>query len=238
MSPLNRSVLICAGALALASSCMSEEGNGIIATQERRLAAFTRVEVEDAIQVSISRGPSRVTITTDENLTSFYEIDVDGQTLKIREMSNFSLRPTGAVFVEVQTERMEGLEVRNGAQVSADATQAGEFRLIVRDKSTASISRIQASELTLDASDESRVDVFGEAARLRVESRSRSAVNADGLTAQEVRVIASGQSLVNVNALGSIEVDASGDSVVTVSGNPPDRNIDANNGSVVSFINQ
>ncbi|MDP2274445.1 MAG: DUF2807 domain-containing protein [Archangium sp.] len=238
MSPLNRSVLICAGALALASSCMSETGNGVITTQERLVPAFSKVEVQDAIQVSISRGPTRVTISTDENLTSFYEIDVDGETLKIKEMSNFKLRPTGAVFVDIQTERMERLEVRNGAQVSADATQAGEFRLIVKDRSSATVSRIQTSELILEATDESRVDVFGEATQLRVESRSQSAVNADGLDAQTVKVVATRQSLVNVNAQRSIEVDASGDSVVTVSGNPLDRNIDADSGSQVSFINE
>lgn len=236
MSPLNRAVLICAGALTLASSCMSEEGNGLIATQERTLPAFSRVEVQDAVQVSIRQGPNRVTITTDENLTSFYEIDVDGQTLKIKETSN--VRPTAAVFIEVFTERMEGLEVRNGAQVSADATQTGEFRLIVKDKSTASISRIQTPELILEASDESRVDVLGTASKVRIQSRSRSAVSADGLQAQDVKVDAEGQSLVSVNAERSIEVDASGDSVVTVSGNPLDRNIDSDNGSQVSFINE
>ncbi len=238
MSILKPSVLSCVAALALTSSCMSEKGNGVIATQQRTVPAFSRVEVEDAVQVSITRGPNRVTITTDENLTSFYEIDVDGQTLKIKEMSNFELRPTGSVFIEVFTERMEGLEVRNGAAVSADATQTGEFRLIVKDKSTATISRIQTAELTLEASDESRVDVFGVASKVRIQSRSRSAVSADGLEAQDVKVDAQGQSLVSVTAERSIEVDASGGSVVTVSGNPLDRNIDSDNGSQVSFINE
>lgn len=238
MSPLNRSVLICAGALALASSCMSETGNGVIATQERTVPAFSRVEVQDGIQVSISRGPSRVTITTDENLTSFYEIDVDGQTLKIKEMSNFQLKPTGTVFVEVLTERLERLEVKNGAQVSADATLTGEFRLIVKDKSSASVSRMQTQELILEASDESRVDVFGEATDVRIQSQSRSAVNAAGLEALNVKVDASGQSLVNVNARNSIEVDASGDSIVTVSGNPPTRSIDSDSGAQISFTNE
>ena len=53
-----------------------------------------------------------------------------------------------------------------------------------------------------------------------------------------MKVDAQGQSLVSVTAERSIEVDASGDSVVTVSGNPLDRNIDADNGSQVSFINE
>lgn len=238
MSFLKRSIVICAAALALASSCMSEKGNGVIETSERVVSAFSRVEVEDDIQVSIARGPNRVTITTDENLASFYVLEVDGQTLKIRKMPGFQLKPTGTVFIEVLTERLEALEVKNGAQVSADATQTGEFRLIVKDKSNASVSRLQTQELVLEASDESRVDVSGDATSVRIQSRSRSAVNASNLNALNVKVDASGKSLVNVNARSSIEIDASGDSIVTVSGNPGARNIHSDTGSQISFVNE
>lgn len=237
MLPLNRSGLICACVLALGSSCMSEDGNGLIATQERSVAAFSRIEVQGGIQVTISQGPRRVTVTTDENLSSFYVTDVDGQTLKINETSN-RLRPTGTVFVEVFTERLERLEVKNGAQVSADATQPDEFRLIVKDNSIVSVSRMRTQKMVVEASGESRVDAQGDVTELRIESRSRSAINTAGLDAIEVKVDASGQSLVNVSARSSIEVDASGDSVVNISGNPGSRNINSDSGSQVVFINE
>ncbi len=237
MLPLNRSGLICACVLALGSSCMSEDGNGVVTTQERAVSAFSRIEVQGKIQVTISEGPHRVTVTTDENLSAFYVTNVDGQTLKIKETSN-RLRPTGTVFVEVFTERLERLEVKEGAQVSADATQPDEFRLIVKDNSIVSVSRMRTQKMVIEASGDSRVDVRGDVTKLGIVSRSRSAINAAGLDAIEVKVGASGQSLVNVSARSSIEVDASGDSVVNISGNPGSRNINSDSGSRVVFISE
>ena len=235
MERLSRSVLISLGVWALGSACSAENGNGLIATQERSVATFSKVKVEDGLQVSIGRGERLVSITTDENLMSFIDVEVDGETLELRRNSN--TQPTSIERIEVTTNVLTSLEVKDNSQVSADATQAGEWRLTARDVSVVSLTNIETSELDIDASDESRVDAFGNAIRVRIEAKSRSQVNTDGVTAEDVKVDASGGSLVFVNARSKIEVDASGNSFITVSGNPQDRNIDANGGSTVTFSN-
>ncbi len=220
-------------------SCISEDGNGrVITTLISNVRSFSRVAVQDGIQVSIARGEPSVRLTSDENLRLFYEFDVDGRTLKIRQMNNFRLTPSTPVMVEITNPELEGLDVSGGSQVSAEATPAGDWRLTVKEGSSASLSRLETQNLHVDASGSSRVDVFGRSRDVNIKSSGGSQVSTDGVSAAHVKINASGGSLITVNALESVKIDASGGSQVTVTGNPPERTTDTTDGSQVNFFNQ
>jgi hypothetical protein len=231
-----RSVVITLAALGLLSACGAEEGNGFIVSEDRQVSSFSKVKVADGVSVEIVLGDRRVTVTTDDNLRDAFKIDVEGDTLKIdREGGN--IEPTVARIV-ISTPVLKGLEATDRAQVSAQATQSEEWRLTVKDRSNVVITGVTSTRFYVDARDESRVEAFGLTRDINIDCHDNSVVNADGVSAGRAKLDVSGGSLVNVNATNEIEIDASGNSRIIVSGDAPSRNIDADERSEIVFLNQ
>ena len=80
MSSLTRSAVLTLAVLGL-SACITEEGNGNIVTDQRAVKPFTKLKAEDGLRVSVTQGPRNVWLTTDENLRSFFQAEVRGDTL-------------------------------------------------------------------------------------------------------------------------------------------------------------
>lgn len=235
MSPTG-SALLSLAAVALCSSCQPIEGNGLVVTVERTLGApFTRVEVEDQLSVNIVRGAQKLTITADENVLERIEAVLEGETLRLRMTNEMGVLPTFA-HVELSAERLTALEVRDASQVSAEATRAAEWRLSVAGGSTCVLTELAADRFFLELSGESQVDVSGVAGLVDLEVLNRSRANTDGVNATDARVDVSGDSVVNVRASRSIELNSSGDSRVVISGDPAERQINADKGSQIDFL--
>ena len=234
MSSLTRSAVVALAVLGL-SSCVSEDGNGRIVTEQRSVTAFSKVKVEDGLRVSITQGPRGVWLTTDENLRTYFRAKVVGDTLVLDQLSNFVLNPTGEVVFEVTNDVLEGLEVSGGAQVSADATPAARWRLTASGGSTVSVARIAAPRFDVDASGNSRVDAFGSASDVNVNASGGSEVNTVGVSTVNLDVDASGGSVLNVAASSSATGNASGGSRVNVVGDPQTRSIDTSGDSQVTY---
>ena len=235
MSSLTRSALITLSVLGL-SACVTEEGNGQIVTDQRAVKAFTRLKVEDGLRVSVTQGPRNVWLTTDENLRSFFQAEVRGDTLVLSRMPNFRLKPTGEVLFEVTNDVLEGLEVSGGSQVNADATPARQWRLEVSGGSVVSVARMAAESLTMDVSGESRVEVSGSARDVKVNASGKSRVNAQTLSTVNLDVDASGGAILNVAASSSATGSASGNSQVNVLGDPQKRTISTSGTAQVTYI--
>lgn len=234
MTSLTRSAVV-ALAVAGLSSCVSEDGNGRIVTEQRAVQAFQKVKVEDGLRVTITQGPRSVLLTTDENLRSFFQADVRGDTLVLKKLSNFSLNPTGEVVFEIMNEVLEGLDVSGGAQVSADATPTSRWRLTASGGSVVTARNVATPKLDVEASGASEVTLFGSANEARVKGSGGSKVNTVGVTTVSVDVDASGGSTLNVAASSSAKGIASGNSTVNVVGNPQTRTIDATGSSTVTY---
>ncbi len=231
---LIRSAVITLATLALCSSC-TEEGKGFVNTEQRQLnRTFDKVHVSDGLSVNITNGDQRVAVTTDDNLRNNVVTDIDGETLKIRLAHNEDIQPT-VLQIDVSTPSLRGLTVDGYATVNAEATQAENWHLDVKNKAHATVSNIGAGDLYVDVSDESLATVSGTANYISIDCHDKSAMNSVNLNAVKAKVDISGESQVDVRVTNEIEVDSSGNSRTFISGNPPSRNIDADNGSSVVF---
>jgi hypothetical protein len=233
---LIRSAVITLATLALCSSC-TEEGKGFVNTEQRQLKSFDKVHVSDGLTVNITNGDQRVAVTTDDNLRNNIVTDVDGDTLKIRLAHNEEIDPT-IIQIDVSVPALRGLKVDDKSTVNAQATQAENWHLNVDDRSHAVVTNIGAGDLYVDVTDKSSAEITGSASYLSIDCHDTSALMAEGLSATKVKVDISGESQVNVRATNEIEIDSGGNSRVFVSGNPPQRNVDADNGSSIVFNNQ
>lgn len=199
MSPLIRSAFFTLSALAF-GSCAIQVGNGQIVTQQRTVTAFSKVSVGSGIRATIARGDRSVNLTADENLHTFLQVYVEGDTLILRTLPNFTLNPTGNIVADITNPLLVGLDVSGGARVNADATEAVEWRLNASGGSTAALSRLEATQAIVAASGGSHVDVFGLAQSAIVEASGGSQIDTDGVAAEDVTVNASGGSTLHVRA--------------------------------------
>jgi hypothetical protein len=80
------------------------------------------------------------------------------------------------------------------------------------------ISNLMNSEITLDMSGASKINLAGETSKLTVDVSGASQIDAGGLSAIMANINASGASYVNVNVSKDLTADASGASRITYSG--------------------
>ncbi|HEX6126973.1 MAG TPA: DUF2807 domain-containing protein, partial [Pyrinomonadaceae bacterium] len=82
------------------------------------------------------------------------------------------------------------------------------------------VTGVDSTDLRLDTSGASKVNVSGEAASLIVDISGASSIEAEGLKAKEASVRASGASRVNVSVAEKLTAKASGASKIRYTGNP------------------
>lgn len=71
--------------LSLLSSCYQRTGSGNIVTEKRQTGNFTGISVGGAFTVEVKNGPAtEVVVESDDNVISYIETKVSGNTLKIR----------------------------------------------------------------------------------------------------------------------------------------------------------
>lgn len=233
MSLLRPSLLTLA-ALALAA-CGVEHGNNHLLTEARTVPAFSRLSVQSGFHAELGRGERALALTADENLLPLLEAYVESDTLVLRVRPHVAVSSTHGLHAVVNNPVLTALDASGGSIVSAVASGAVDWPLTASGGSQVTLTGLHATGVSLDASGGSQVDVYGLATELRAVGSGGSRVGADGLYAEAVTLDASGGSTVWVRASRSVQGGASGGSQVTVSGNPPARQITTSGGSTVTW---
>ena len=222
--------------LALVGCNRTETANGpVTTTQQRDVQPFTRINVQGGIRVTLTTGQRNVAITGSQNLLANVDLTVEDGVLMVRAANGVTLEPARSVTLQVSNDVLQGAEVSGNSQLTADATRADEWTLKASATSAVAISRIDASRLNIDASTGARIDVFGTATDIDVKVSGVSRVNAQGVSAMNVRVDASDDAELLLNASGSATGNASGRSTVNVAGNPQTQSIESSGAAQVTY---
>src|SRR5215471_17541894 len=94
--------------IAWASGCrwVGVRGNGHIKTEDRTISAFTEIDAGGAFVIEWQSGPPALSITTDENLLSYIESEVSGDTLQLR--THDQIWPTHDIKVVISSPTRRG----------------------------------------------------------------------------------------------------------------------------------
>lgn len=115
-------LLALVSAASLTGCCDTIDGNGDIRTEERPVAAFTAVDIDDGISLVVWAGDESrdtVFVETDENLLTWLATSVHDDTLLVFARENTQLFPSEGAFVAARTETLEEIEANNGSYVEA-----------------------------------------------------------------------------------------------------------------------
>ncbi len=207
--------LACSAASILAISAAQAE------TKTYDFDGFTIVKAAAGVDVEITVGGAySVRAEGDPKQLEKLKMQLSGDTLKIaRKRSGgwFQNNRRSDFTIYITTPVLEGVEVSSGAEVNADAIDAGEFRASVSSGADASLSGRCAM---IDASASTGADL--DAAELQCET-----ANASVSTGADLRLYAS----------SSIKASASTGGDITVYGGPSITEIDKSTGGDVTVRN-
>ena len=173
-------------------------GNGHIKTDERPVSAFANIDAGGAFTIEWQSGTPSLRITTDENLLSYIDSNVSGETLHLRTREQ--IRPTHGVRVVLSSPTRVG--ARTSGAVKLDAKQ------------------LSGARFALESRGASRVSLEGNIDELLVDMTGASELAASNLQTKVSEISTTGAADAEIAVAETLKVAITGAGKITYSGNP------------------
>jgi len=198
--------------VALAAGCrwVGVRGNGHIKTDDRTISAFTEIDAGGAFEIEWQSGSPALHITTDENLLSYIESNVSGDTLHVR--THDQIWPTHGIKLVISSQTRVGARIRGAVKLTAKQLTGPKF--------------------ALEAAGASRVSLDGNIDELLADMTGASKLEASGLQTKTAEISTTGAGDAEVAVAETLKVAITGAGKVTYSGNPTIEKHIAGAGSV------
>ncbi|MGB9156236.1 MAG: DUF2807 domain-containing protein, partial [Chthoniobacterales bacterium] len=112
-------------------------GNGHMVTQEQKLEPFINVKADGAFQIDWHIGPPAVSVTIDQNLMQYVEMEVRDRVLYARTARN--IRPKHSIKVVLTSNTLEGASFSGASQLTAHQLTGSKFYLETTGASKATL---------------------------------------------------------------------------------------------------
>ncbi len=107
-------------ALLLLAACSVTRGSGQLATTQREVTGFTKVELTGQGDVIIEQtGSDSLTISAEDNLLPLLTSDISGDTLVLGTKPNTTIETTKPITYSVTVKDLNGLAVSGSGTISA-----------------------------------------------------------------------------------------------------------------------
>ncbi len=186
--------------VALAAGCrwVGVRGNGHIKTDDRTISAFTEIDAGGAFEIEWESESPSLHITTDENLLSYVESDVSGDTLRLR--THNQIWPTHGIKVVISSPTRAAARIRGAVKLTAKQLTGPKF--------------------ALEASGASHVSLDGNVDELLADMTGASELEAGGLQTRVAEISTTGAGDAEVTVAETLKVAITGAGKVSYSGNP------------------
>jgi hypothetical protein len=186
--------------IALACGCrwVGIRGNGQIETDNRTIGAFAEIDAGGAFEIEWQSGSPALSITADENLLSYVEGDVSGETLHLR--THEQIWPTHGIKVVISSSTRIGARIRGAVKFTAKQLTGPKF--------------------ALEAKGASHVSLDGNVGELLADMTGASELDASGLQTKTVEISTTGAADAEVAVAEAMKVSITGAGKVSYSGNP------------------
>lgn len=209
--------LVVATLLALfVSSCVninSLEGDGNVITTKRKISSFDKIDVSNGLEVTIKQGNQNyVEVEADSNLQEHIFTEVENNILKVYCDVNISKSKARKIFIEaplfikIKTSSgvmLHGANDIKGSDLSIDTSSGSEVNL-----------SIATTNLICESSSGSQITLSGFAENSSTDTSSGSSINLSNLASNNVDAEASSGSLTLVNAKNNLIAKASSGSTI------------------------
>ncbi len=197
---MTRITTILIAAIALLAGCSRPgiKGDGVIKTEDRSVAEFSKIVVSGSYQIKWSQGKTGLNISTDQNLLPLIKTVVSGKTLKIN--SEGELAPTKNITIILSSSSLADVHLNGGNGFKA--------------------SQLSGPELRLESTGASDITVDGSVTKLEAHLIGASQLNARSLQTQTATLSLVGASHAEVAVTDTLKVSVTGAGSLSYSGNP------------------
>jgi hypothetical protein len=179
----------------------TDVGSGVLATESRPVAGFTKVSLSGAGHLIIQQtGVESLRITAEDNLLPFVRSEVQGDELVLGFTPGASVNPTHEVLYRLTVRDLTAIDISGASRVEIHGLDSPSFATVLSG----------ASSLTLDGRADVQVLVVSGASRYEAES----------LGSRVVTATVSGTSYGLVRASETLTATVSGVSILEYFGNP------------------
>ncbi|WP_224360466.1 head GIN domain-containing protein [Hyalangium versicolor] len=184
------------------------KGNGDRTTQDRPLGAFTQVQNDTSVPVTISQGDQSVSVTVDSNLQSLLLTEVSNGVLKIT--TNKNIEPTLGSNVKISITGLTGVTLTGSGPVIAGVTPGANLALNLTGSGPLTFNGT-AQAVNAQQSGSGPLLLTGSAQSLTANLSGPGFLDAKGLPVSgAAQLISSGSGLLSATANGTVSFDLSG----------------------------
>ncbi len=198
---MKRLVFLACGLLLLnlaACRWLGIKGNGEIKTEQRQISDFSELHGEGSFEIEWRTGAPSLTITTDENLLPYVEVDVHDQYLRLHMRER--VLPTHGVKVIVSSAQRTGCKLTGASELVAHDLTGDSF----------AVKTTGAAEVKLD----------GTVSHLLADMTGASEIAARKLQTKTAEVSTTGAASAEISVSDALRVTITGAGEVTYHGNP------------------
>ncbi len=168
-------------------------GNGHLITEQRKVEPFINVDAGGAFRIEWHSGPPTASLTIDENLMQYVEMEVRDRVLYIRTTRHIWSRRSAKVVLTSNT--LEGASFSGASQLTAHQLTGSKFYLETSG----------ASKATLDGAVDELIASITGAGDLRAESLQTKTAQVSVTGAGDARIAVSDNLKVSITGAGKIE---------------------------------
>jgi hypothetical protein len=200
---MKRLVVILALVASLAAGCAMHHnevvGSGQRQREKREVAPFNSISTEGAYQIEVvSQQSLSLEIEADDNLLPLIKTEVSNGVLRIKNSRGFSVNRP--IVVKIGTPNLEGIS----------ASGAGSIE----------VSNLKNDKFEIDSNGAHSIKISGETGTVNIEANGAGKIDAHSLRATKGTVAANGVAKIEVYASEELNVTVSGPASVIYSGDP------------------
>jgi hypothetical protein len=211
--------------------------NALASKQDRPVKNFNKIEVSGGFNVILTQGTvEKLTIDADDDVLPKIITEVRGGTLIIRLENNTWNKNTKKMTAELTFINLDKIDVSGAVKITG--TNPMKFSKLKIEGSGASKINLNLSvtSLSCDFSGASEITLKGNAPEFKIDLSGASNLEALEFLTRKCSIDCSGASDARVNATESLEIESSGASKITYTGNPAKVETDLSGASKISKV--
>ena len=220
----------------LALSLAVSSTAALAATESRKIADFSAIEVGGGVTLEVKKGATSLTIEGSPEVIKHYETEVKDGVLHIRNTSKAWLKNDGDVTIRVTTPSLSRLNASGGVHASLTDVAAPKFAAELSGGVELDAPRLALDTFELEASGGVNLTISGKARDARMNLSGGVELKGKGLEIAQAQVNASGGCTADLTVKESIAGDISGGVGLTVRGNPPKSRVHTGGGAGVDYV--
>ena len=179
------------------------EGNGNVKKESREVGSYTAIASAGSWDVKIAYGTSKaIEIEGDDNLLSYIETEVEGNTLKIKSKKYYNLSARRKIIVHVNLTKLTGISLAGSGNIigSGNFANNGKTNFELAGSGNVNIDFQTIEKVNISIAGSGNVNLAGKANEVDISIAGSGDANAERVIADDVKVSIAGSGLAKVTA--------------------------------------